>query len=98
MLPSRLTTHVADGAREVLGLVVGQPVGADHDRAAAELDVAFGHGVEVGPAAHLAACRMIGRRFSASPRGGGAIEVELFSSMPGALDALAGAEAARGKD
>ena len=45
---------VAGGAREILGLVVGQPVGADHDRAAAELDVADGLGVEVGPAAHLA--------------------------------------------
>jgi hypothetical protein len=39
---------------------------------------------------------MIGSRLPASPRGGGEIEVELFSSMPGALDALAGAEAGVG--
>ena len=51
--------------------VVAEPVGADHDAAAAELDVAFGHGVEVGPAAHLARRRMIGSWRAASPRGGG---------------------------
>ena len=53
-LPSRADDDVAGGAREVFGLVVGQLVGVDHHAAAAELDVAFGGGVEVGPAAHLA--------------------------------------------
>ena len=43
--------HVADGAGEVLDLVVAQAVGADHGAAAAELDRAFGDGVEVGAGA-----------------------------------------------
>ena len=39
---------LAGGPRQVLGLVVAEVVGVDDDRAAPELDVAFGHGIEVG--------------------------------------------------
>jgi hypothetical protein len=35
-------------------MVVTQAIGAQHDAAAAELGVALGDGLEVGPAAHLA--------------------------------------------
>ena len=40
--------HVATRGGEVLDLVVAQPVGADDGAAAAELDRALGHGLDVG--------------------------------------------------
>ena len=45
---------VACRAGQVFGLVVAQPVGADDDRAAPELDVAHRFGIEVGATAQLA--------------------------------------------
>ena len=46
--------HVADGTREVLDLLVVEPIGADHDIAAAQLDIALGDRLEIGPAAQFA--------------------------------------------
>ena len=40
--------------RQVFGGVVAEPVGADHQAAAAQFDIAFGEGFEVGAAAQLA--------------------------------------------
>ena len=70
-LPSRRDDDVAGRARQVLGLVVGELVGVDDHAAAAELDVAFGRGVEVGTAAHLARAqddRQLPRRVAARRR------------------------------